>query len=90
MPHNNPQWIFTELHYVMHFPSGQYGEAAWCVLRLHKTLAEARELGGGPAGEGRGGAVEALQAACNTCEARIGQVWRGSSVGGWTWLRVEG
>ena len=39
-------------------------------------------------GEGRGGAVEALQAACNTCEARIGQVWRGYG-GRWTWLRVE-
>ena len=59
--------------------AGRYGEAAWSLVRMHKTLAaELEQQQQGEQGVSQQPGLEALQAACDGCEARISQVgWVG-------------
>ena len=63
-------------HSLMLLCAGRYGEAAWSLVRMQKTLAAELEQQQQGQGEPQPG-LEALQAACDGCEARISQVGMG-------------
>ena len=70
-------------HSLMLLCAGRYGEAAWSLVRMQKTLVaelEQQQQRPGEQGVPKPG-LEALQGACDSCEARISQVGMGWRAG---------